>query len=221
MLLPSGSLSQVFNYVGLKMKANLPIFLLSSVLVLASVSLAHNGEDHGGSPSTKVVAQNKLGKTCKVLGVSSKGEYIPTKELTCFKNKKKAEAEGFVDVFTSSFKVKDLHPVFATLSGDQVVPAATTTATASCTGVMNHSTLVLRVVCAHNIPTFTAGHIHQGAAGVKGSMICASPNTENTLAFDCPLTPFNHNLLHAGELYVNLHSTDHIDGELRGQLIVP
>lgn len=218
MLLPYGLLSQVFYSLRVNMKANFLTISLLSLLIVTASTFAHNGEDHS-TPSTKVVAKNKLGGACKVLGVTSRGEYISTKELTCFKNK--AETEGFVDAFVSSFKTADLHVVTASLSGDQVVPPVTTTATADCTGVMNHLTLKLRVVCNQNIPTFTVGHIHVGAAGTKGPMICASPNTTNTLGFDCQLDAFTHHALHAGELYVNLHSTDHIDGELRGQLIVP
>lgn len=177
----------------------------------------HDDHDHGNASSRLQVM--KGAKLCKAVSIRGTGEYLTPRSLGCLRSKRAAEAKGYLSALDGSFNHGPRHTATVLLSGGETVPPSNSAALADCTGVMNHNTLNFRLVCSHTIANFTAGHIHRGLPGQKGPMICASPNSENVLGFDCQLDAATHAALHAGELYVNLHSTDHPDGELRGQII--
>ncbi len=74
---------------------------------------------------------------------------------------------------------------------------------------------------------YTASHIHMGAAGENGSVVFTldpSVNTDqkggtyDSLNNKFKLTADQKTALMDGSLYVNIHSSDYADGELRGQL---
>ena len=129
------------------------------------------------------------------------------------------------------------------LTGDQQVPAVTTTAFGFAEVQLSedNSTLSFEVVVC-NIVNVIASHIHVGAAGTNGPVVLpffGSPTPFNstkgcdTLAegtrtsLDLVARPDQGihnwtdfiNALVAGNTYVNVHTTAHTGGEIRGQLV--
>jgi len=108
-------------------------------------------------------------------------------------------------------------------------PTATTTATPVPAGVkvvsvnlgnaVNDDKTVSGSVTTTGIAA-TAAHIHQGAPGANGGVLI--PLTKNGDTFSVPpgakLTDAQYQALQAGNLYVNVHSEAHKDGEIRAQL---
>lgn len=130
------------------------------------------------------------------------------------------------------------------LTGDQQVPAVTT-ATFGFAEVQlseDNNTLSFEVVVC-NIANVTASHIHVGAAGTNGPVVLPfygspSPLFNSTRGCDTlaegtrtsgnlvarPDVGINTwtdfiNALIAGNAYVNVHTTAHTGGEIRGQLV--
>lgn len=67
----------------------------------------------------------------------------------------------------------------------------------------------------------TMAHIHSGATGVNGPVLVALKKTGDnvwTVPDGAKLTDDQYAAYLAGNLYVNVHSSAHPDGELRGQL---
>jgi len=129
------------------------------------------------------------------------------------------------------------------LTGDQQVPAVPTTAFGFAEVQLSedNSTLSFEVVVC-NIVNVIASHIHVGAAGTNGPVVLpffGSPTPFNstkgcdTLAqgartsLDLVARPDQGihnwtnfiNALVAGNTYVNVHTTTHTGGEIRGQLV--
>jgi hypothetical protein len=72
----------------------------------------------------------------------------------------------------------------------------------------------------------TAAHIHKGAVGVNGGPVRTIQFTANgnvdgvwTITDDEPLTPGLLTDLKSGQLYVNVHTALHPDGEVRAQIV--
>ena len=66
-----------------------------------------------------------------------------------------------------------------------------------------------------------AAHIHDGAPGQNGGVVVpltATGANEWSAPKDAKLTKAQMDKLTAGDLYVNVHSDAHKDGEIRGQL---
>jgi len=129
------------------------------------------------------------------------------------------------------------------LTGDQQVPAVPTTAFGFAEVQLSedNNTLSFEVVVC-NIANVIASHIHVGAAGTNGPVVLpffGSPSPFNstrgcdTLAEgtrtstslvarpDAGINTWTDfiNALIAGNTYVNVHTTAHTGGEIRGQLV--
>ncbi|MDZ7308627.1 MAG: endolytic transglycosylase MltG, partial [candidate division KSB1 bacterium] len=118
----------------------------------------------------------------------------------------------------------------AVLNGSQEVPALTLPATGGGYFVLNDQRDELRFylsVTGLSGP-ITAAHFHNAAAGVTGPPVrtltadfqgeVASGSWKSTDAE--PLTPALVNELLAGNIYVNVHTTAHPNGEIRGQVVL-
>ena len=109
--------------------------------------------------------------------------------------------------------------VMLKLSGANEVPPVTTSATGEGTISIAESGAVSGSVTTKGIQG-TAAHIHVGAAGKNGPV--AVPFTKDGDTFKAPagakLNADQMKAFKAGDLYVNVHSAAHPDGEIRGQL---
>ena len=108
----------------------------------------------------------------------------------------------------------------AALTGAQEVPPVSTQASGSSTlTVVGDKTLVGRVE-TKNINA-TAAHVHQGAPGENGPpIITLVKQGDNAWAVpsNAVLTSAQFAAYKAGDLYVNVHSAAHPNGEIRVQL---
>ena len=106
------------------------------------------------------------------------------------------------------------------LTGNQEVPPVQTQASGSGTITVNADKSVSGSITTKGIKA-TAAHIHEAGVGKNGPVaIPLEKRSENE--FDVPagakLTDAQYTALKAGNLYVNVHSDAHKDGEIRAQL---
>ena len=106
------------------------------------------------------------------------------------------------------------------LSGDQEVPPVKTPATGNGTLTVNDDKSVSGSVTTSGV-NGVAAHIHNGAPGKNGPV--AVPLNKDgdykwTVGPGAKLTDAQFADFKAGNLYVNVHSAAHKDGEIRGQL---
>ena len=106
------------------------------------------------------------------------------------------------------------------LSGDQEVPPVTTRASGTGTIVIDADKSVSGGVTTTDIQG-TAAHIHVGKPGTNGPVavpLTKKGDTGWSVAPGAKLTDAQYQSYKAGDLYVNVHSAAHPDGEIRGQL---
>jgi hypothetical protein len=106
------------------------------------------------------------------------------------------------------------------LTGDQEVPANTSTAVGTGTITVAADGAVSGSVTAPTIPGMAA-HIHVGAAGVNGPVIIPLTGSAGgvwTVPAGAKLTTEQMEAYKAGNLYVNVHTPEHKGGEIRTQL---
>jgi hypothetical protein len=106
------------------------------------------------------------------------------------------------------------------LSGDQEVPAVTSSATGTGTLVIKNDKTVSGSIKTTGIEG-TVAHIHLGEPGKNGPPIITLTKTaENTWSVPegAKLTDDQYQSFKAGNLYVNVHSAEHKGGEIRTQL---
>jgi len=106
------------------------------------------------------------------------------------------------------------------LSGDQEVPPVKTSATGNGTITVNDDKTVSGSVTTAGV-NGVAAHIHNGAPGKNGPVaVPLSKDGDNkwTVGPGAKLTDAQFADFKAGNLYVNVHSAAHKDGEIRGQL---
>ena len=107
-----------------------------------------------------------------------------------------------------------------TLSGAQEVPAVETSAAGSGTITVNDDMTISGGVTTKGVKA-VAAHIHEGAPGKNGGVaVPLEKKSDNEWAVPAgsKLTGAQYKSYKAGELYVNVHSAAHKDGEIRGQL---
>jgi hypothetical protein len=113
----------------------------------------------------------------------------------------------------------------AKLDGTQEVPLNNTTAlgVAHLTLTPKFDSLIVRVDYTGLQSAFSAAHIHLGAPGIAGGVIFSLPapvnNIIKTVITGSALTPTVLTNLFTGNYYVNIHSANLVDGEIRGQIV--
>ena len=115
-------------------------------------------------------------------------------------------------IFAADMKVR--------LSGDQEVPSVKTTASGTGTITVNDDKSVSGSVTTTGIKA-TAAHIHEAPAGKNGPVAIPlekKSDNEFTVPAGAKLSDAQYKALKAGNLYVNVHSEAHKDGEIRAQL---
>lgn len=106
------------------------------------------------------------------------------------------------------------------LSGAQEVPAVTTGASGTGQFTVNDDLSISGTVKTTGIKA-TAAHIHEGAPGVNGGVavpLTMKGENEWVVPPGSKLTAAQMQALKAGNLYVNIHSDAHKNGEIRGQM---
>jgi hypothetical protein len=110
------------------------------------------------------------------------------------------------------------------LGANQVPPVSTPgSGTAEITINLGHDELCYHVTVSGLSSTVIASHIHQGPAGTNGSIVIPFPNAPGSNNFEGCVT-VSDTLLNEvrsapSEFYVNVHTTNHLGGEVRGQLV--
>lgn len=106
------------------------------------------------------------------------------------------------------------------LSGDHEVPPVKTSAEGQGTITIGDDMGVSGSVKTTGVEGMAA-HIHEAAAGKNGPVIIPlkkGSDGEWMVPADAKLTDAQYKAYKAGDLYVNVHSAAHKDGEIRGQL---
>jgi hypothetical protein len=117
-------------------------------------------------------------------------------------------------------------PIFeAQLSGTNEVPPVTTDGSGRALLVLDDDLETLHYwVSVTGLTDITAAHIHIGKPGVNGPVVfplfdgSGTFDTENPISGTLTLTPIQVTELIAGNYYVNVHTADNPDGEIRGQV---
>jgi len=110
--------------------------------------------------------------------------------------------------------------VKVTLSGDQEVPPVKTAASGTGTISVNADKSVSGAVTTQSIKG-TAAHIHEGPMGKNGGVAVPMEKSGDNgwkLPSGAKLTDAQYSAFQAGNLYVNVHSAAHPDGEIRAQM---
>ena len=106
------------------------------------------------------------------------------------------------------------------LSGNQEVPPVQTQASGSGTITVNDDKSVNGSITTTGINA-TAAHIHEAAAGKNGPVAIPlekKSDKEFTVPAGAKLSDAQYKAFKAGDLYVNVHSDAHKNGEIRAQL---
>ncbi|EWH10820.1 hypothetical protein DS2_06001 [Catenovulum agarivorans DS-2] len=110
------------------------------------------------------------------------------------------------------------------LMGMYEVPVVDTQAMGYGWVTVDHEMETLEVhVTTMDLDNATAAHIHEGYAGENGGVVQALTQDTNNMDHWWAMMDLDTNssdLLHTGQLYVNVHSSDFASGELRGQITV-
>jgi hypothetical protein len=126
-------------------------------------------------------------------------------------------AAGVLILAGAAANAKD---VAVSLTGDQEVPAVTTTAKGSGTITIGEDKTVSGSVKTTGV-TGVAAHIHEAPAGKNGPPIITlekKSDSEWVVPAGSKLTDAQYESFKAGNLYVNVHSPAHKGGEVRAQL---
>ncbi len=108
------------------------------------------------------------------------------------------------------------HSFVFNLDGSQEVPAVGTTATGVCAGILHDNEL--RLACMLGIDQPTGAAIHHGAPGEVGPALHSFGVTGQDFNIDWTLNEDQIAHLFTQDLYVNVTTTAHPSGEIRGQI---
>lgn len=111
----------------------------------------------------------------------------------------------------------------AMLDGEQEVPAVATVASGSGVVTLNENDATATAfVSVSDAPTATAGHIHEGDAGVNGDVIITlNQDNDDAGMFSViaePVTATQIDTFKNGGMYFNVHTPANMGGEVRGQI---
>ncbi|WP_440903147.1 CHRD domain-containing protein [Catenovulum sp. SX2] len=110
------------------------------------------------------------------------------------------------------------------LMGMYEVPMVDTQAMGYGWATVDHEMETLEVhVTTMDLDNATAAHIHQGYAGVNGDVVVGLTQDSADMNHWSVMTDLDQttsDLLHMGQLYVNVHSSDFAGGEIRGQITI-
>lgn len=104
------------------------------------------------------------------------------------------------------------------LSGAQQETPTGSEATGHCLGYLNQSAATLTVICSHDVQNVTMAHIHRAPAGTSGPPVFPFDDPSSPMKGVFTVDAFDIADLFGGEFYVNVHSTAHPAGEIRGQI---
>jgi hypothetical protein len=111
----------------------------------------------------------------------------------------------------------------AILGGDEEVPPVATDASGVARFTLTGDKLSFEVA-VRDIDNITAAHIHLGAPGANGGVVfplytgTGDFDPDNPISGELTLAPKDIMDLLAGNYYVNVHTSDHPSGEIRGQV---
>lgn len=107
------------------------------------------------------------------------------------------------------------------LRGSHEVPIVPTAATGTGVFVLTSTGLEYDIQFQNLGSSFTAAHFHRGAAGVNGPVMREITfSGTSAVGTWTNLTNEERNAILNGEVYVNIHSANYPNGEIRGQLVV-
>ena len=109
--------------------------------------------------------------------------------------------------------------VMVKLLGTEEVPSIQSAATGSGT-ISGHADKTVHGSVTTQGLAGTAAHIHEAVAGKSGPVVIALTKDGDTYSVpkDAKLTDAQFASYKAGNLYVNVHTAAHPDGEIRGQI---
>ena len=102
------------------------------------------------------------------------------------------------------------------MTGSQEVPPTDSVAQGTCSADLSDNATSLLVQCSHNAPA-TAAHLHDAPPGEEGPVVFDFGAASNFFG-NVPMSPRLVADFAAGFLYVNVHSADYPEGEIRGQV---
>lgn len=108
----------------------------------------------------------------------------------------------------------------AKFTGDQLVPAVTTTANGVGGFLLNDTrdTLFVNINIDGLSGAITAAHVHEGVKGVSGGVVADLSSMINETEIAGFLTGFDLQKYIEGAYYVNIHTAANPNGEVRGQI---
>jgi hypothetical protein len=107
----------------------------------------------------------------------------------------------------------------AHLTGDQETPPVTTSALGDATFLVNSNGTITYNVTTSGL-TGTAAHIHTGAFGVGGSVLFTLSGGPTTWSgTTAAMTASQFATMQTDGFYVNVHTSAHPNGEIRGQIV--
>ncbi|MDO9017674.1 MAG: CHRD domain-containing protein [Deltaproteobacteria bacterium] len=110
----------------------------------------------------------------------------------------------------------------ATMTGrEQVPPVYGTSATGTGSFALSADRTSLDYTVEHTLEAPTEAHLHIGIAGESGAVLLPLTVAPGTLSGTVPVTPDQAWAIEQGRAYVDVHSAEHPDGEIRGQVVRP